>query len=105
MSAENPTLSPGALQVLDFVGRFLSEELMPAQADPKLRFRTRVAASLLQSARRELELQGQFPMDVGSLRSLAENLRQGRCELTDPDIYEMSVRLVEAKLAIVTGGE
>jgi hypothetical protein len=44
-------------------------------------------------------------MDMVALRSLAEDLGCGRRELTDPDVYEMSVRLVEAKLAIVSGGE
>jgi hypothetical protein len=105
MTAEPTILSPSALQLLDLVADFLAEELMPAQADTKLRFRTRVAASLLRSARRELEGQGEFPMNMVSLRSLVEDLSQGRRELTDPEIYEMSVRLVEAKLAIVTGGE
>jgi hypothetical protein len=105
MTAEATILSPSALQLLDLVADFLSEELMPAQLDTKLRFRTRVAASLLRSARRELDAQEQFPMDGASVRSLVEDLRQDRCKLTDPDIYEMSVRLVAAKLAIVTGGE
>jgi hypothetical protein len=105
MSAQKPILSPSALQVLDLVARFLSEELMPAQTDVKLRFRTRVAASLLDSARREFLAQEQFPMDAVSQQLLAEDLRQGRSVLTDPAIYEMSVRLVEARLAIVIGGE
>lgn len=105
MTAEPTILSPSALQLLDLVAAFLAEELMPAQVDTKLRFRTRVAASLVRSARRELAEQGQFPMDMASLRSLVEDLSQGRRELTDPDTYEMAVRLVEAKLAIVTGGE
>jgi hypothetical protein len=110
-------LSPAALQLLSLVADFLDSELAPAQTDTKLRFRTRVAADLLRSARRELEGLGRLSLDadgraippdwaaeLGTLCSLVEDLQSGRRMLTDANVYEMSLRLVQAKLAIVTGG-
>jgi hypothetical protein len=116
MTAGAAILSPSAVQLLGLVADFLDNELAPAQTDTKLRFRTRVAANLLRSARRELEglaglsldaeghaIPAEWTAELGTLCSLVEDLEHGRRMLTDANVYEMSLLLVEAKLAIVTG--
>jgi len=106
---------PPALELLDLVERFLEMELVPAQTDEKLRFRTKVAANLLRIARREFDQAAGLAMDregfllppdvlaeTGSLRDFADDLFQGRRRLTDPATYSLVLRQVEAKLAIAS---
>ena len=119
MSTRPAILEPAALQVLALVAEFLDKELAPAQADARLRYRTRVGADLLRSARRELECAvdlhaedsdvSQVPAGSAAagrgLSGLSEDLRTGRRSLLDPDVYELASRLVKHKLAIVMGGD
>ena len=48
---------PTALELLDAVRKFIATELMPTVTDPRLRFRTLVAANLLDMLGRELALE------------------------------------------------
>ncbi|MBI4604484.1 MAG: hypothetical protein HY721_21185 [Planctomycetes bacterium] len=47
---------PDLAELLESVRHFLEEEILPAAEDPRLRFRTRVAANVLAIAGRELSL-------------------------------------------------
>ena len=104
---------PPAPQLLSLVAEFLTKELMPAQSDEKLRYRTLVAANLLQTARREIEALGDLATDAdgyalprelieaaGSLRAFAADLDEGRRSITDRAMFELAMRHVEAKLAV-----
>jgi len=116
MSNPGLLLSPSAAQVLRLVCEFLEQELLPAQSDAKLRLRARVAANLLRGVGRELEMLDSLEVDadgnalppgmieeVGTLRAFAGELRGGQQQLTDPKVFEIAMRHVQAKLAIVTG--
>lgn len=118
MSHTGTILSPSALQLLGLVAAFLEEELLPAQLDAKLRLRTRVAANLLRSAQREFATLERLEVDSDghalpagmirhghTLRELVQDLLLGRRTLTEPEVHDMALRLVEAKLAIVTSGD
>jgi hypothetical protein len=118
MSEAAMILSPSAAQVLHLVAAFLDQELAPAQSDAGLRLRTRVAANLLRSAQREFAVLERLGIDANghavpaemvaaghTLRSLAADLLQGRQTLIDAKVYDLALRLVEAKLAIVASGE
>ena len=48
---------PTAPELLDAVREFIATELLPTVGDPRLRFRTLVAANLLDMLRRELALE------------------------------------------------
>ena len=48
---------PTAPELLDAVREFVATELLPTVTDPRLRFRTLVAANLLDMLRRELALE------------------------------------------------
>lgn len=48
---------PSAQELLDAVRLFLATELLPTVSDPRLRFRTLIAANLLDMLRRELALE------------------------------------------------
>jgi hypothetical protein len=118
MSEPATILSPSAVHVLDLVVAFLEQELLPAQSDAGLRLRTRVAANLLRSAQREFAMLECLEIDANghalpremveaghTLRSLAADLLQGRQTLIDAKVYDLALRLVEAKLAIVASGD
>jgi hypothetical protein len=104
---------PPAAELLLLVAEFLAQELAPVQSDPKLRYRTLVAANLLRIARRELDSLGELEVDrdgnavspdlvaqAGSLRMIAEDLANGRRSLTDPDTFALVSQHVENKLKI-----
>jgi hypothetical protein len=106
---------PAAIELLNLIERFLEIELVPAQTDEKLRYRTKVAANLLRIARREFDQRGALAMDsdgflvppdilaeAGSLRAFADELLHGRRRLTDPATYSLVLRQVESKLAIAS---
>jgi hypothetical protein len=116
MSNPGLLLSPSAAQVLRLVCEFLEQELLPAQSDAKLRLRARVAANLLRGVGRELEMLDSLEVDadgnalppgmiaqVGTLRAFAGELLGGQQQLTDPKVFDIAMRHVQAKLAIVTG--
>lgn len=104
---------PRADELLKLVAEFLSGELVPAQADEKLRYRMLVAANLLQTIRRELVALDELAIDAdgyavprelieaaGSLRSFASDLEEGRRSLTDRATFDLAMRHVVAKLAV-----
>jgi hypothetical protein len=104
---------PAAVELLRLVVEFLEQEVVPAQADARLRYRVRVAANLLRIARREAEqisdlvvdrdgyaIPREMIEDAGSLRQLADDLRCGRRSLTDPATYALVMQHVAAKLEI-----
>ena len=114
MTVQRPTIDPPpAHELLLLVAEFLAQELAPAQEDPKLRYRTLVAANLLRIARRELDGIDEFEVDrdgaavplglgaiAGSLREWADDLYQGRKRITDPGVFDVATRYVEAKLKV-----
>lgn len=114
MSVLRPTIDPPpAHELLLLVAEFLALELAPAQADPKLRYRTLVAANLLRIARRELDgidefeldrdgaaVPAGFAADAGSVREWADDLYRGRKLITDRAAFELATRYVEAKLKL-----
>jgi hypothetical protein len=114
MSRPRATIDlPSGLDLLDLVADFLEQEITPAQADEKLRYRSRVAANLLRIARREFESVEELDVDLdgravpqgliagaGSLRLLTEDLAAGRKSITDPLIFELATLYVDAKLKI-----
>lgn len=114
MTVTHATIEPpAARELLLLVADFLEQELSPAQTDPKLRFRTRVAANLLRIARRELDSLDSFEMDedgyavpvgllaqAGSLRAFAAELQEGMRDLTDAETFALVSDYVAAKLKV-----
>ena len=104
---------PAAGELLELVAKFLSEEIRPLIADEKLSFRVRVAANLLQIAKREFENTGALELDpdgycvtreilerAGSLRNFTDQLLQGERTVTDRAVFEMLQRYVHEKLRV-----
>jgi hypothetical protein len=114
MTQHRATIDPPcAVDLLLLVADFLAQELAPAQADGRLRYRALVAANLLRIARRELDVIDELQVDpdgyavpaeliaaAGSLQALAADLADGRRSLTDPATFTLAVRHVDAKLRI-----
>jgi Domain of unknown function (DUF6285) len=82
---------PTALELLEAVTEFLSEEILPTIEAPRLRFRTLVALNALGIAYRELGSAGQGPTDA-RLRELAERIRAG-------DVRPDDLRLLKGHVA------
>lgn len=104
---------PAAGELLDLVAQFLSEEIRPLIADEKLSFRVRVAANVLQIAKREFEGADALLIDAdgylvtreilhsaGSLRNLTNELLQGARTVEDRAVFEMLRRYVDEKLRV-----
>lgn len=103
---------PAAERLLALVVRFLQEEIGPSIDDEKLRFRVRVAANLLEIARREIRAGGlvvdpdgyliteRMLASAGSLNALTESLLQGPHDILDPETRALLWDYVERKLAI-----
>ncbi len=84
---------PNLDELLEALGEFLEEEILPGLTDPRLRFRTLVALNALGIARRELLLGGALAeedrRELGALlgleapleellRALGAKIREGR---------------------------
>jgi hypothetical protein len=104
---------PSASELLDLVANFLSDEIRPLIQDEKLSFRVRVAANVLQIARRELAGTAALEPDpdgywvtreiltsAGSLENLTADLLAGRRSIAQPDVFGMLQRYVDEKLRI-----
>jgi hypothetical protein len=91
---------PNALELIEAVAEYLSEEVLPVASDHRLKFRTLVAMNALGIARRELEADEVTPGE-DELRELARRLRAG-----DPpdDALPLLKEHVAAKLRISNPG-
>jgi len=96
-----PASIPDAKHLLKVVIKYLEQELMPT-LDGYHRFQTRVAANVLSTVRRELELGGQQAAaerarlgailghdgDVEDLsRELADGIRAGTISIDNPEVH------------------
>jgi hypothetical protein len=68
---------PDALELIEAVLEFLSEELLPTFDDHRLKFRTLVAMNALAIARRELEASDNLSLSQDELGELARRIRAG----------------------------
>jgi hypothetical protein len=112
--AGKPVIEPPcASELLDLVATFLSDEIRPLIDNEKLSFRVRVAANLLQIAKRELAGAAALELDpdgyrvtreildsAGSLRNLTNELLQGRRTVEDRAVFDMLQRYVSEKLRV-----
>jgi hypothetical protein len=88
---------PTALELLEAVSEFLSEEILPTVDDQRLKFRTLVALNALRIASRELaEADGGPGPSTDDLTELARRIRAGDA---DVDVAQLK-RLVAAKLVV-----
>jgi hypothetical protein len=95
----SPLDLPGAAELIARVRRFLVEEVVPAELDPSLTHRIRVAANLLGVAERELALQPaaldrdgraatvELVERYASVADLAERLETGDLSVLDPEVF------------------
>jgi hypothetical protein len=86
---------PTALELLEAVSEFLSEEILPTVDDQRLKFRTLVALNALRIASRELAEADGGP-STDDLTELARRIRAGDA---DVDVAQLK-RLVAAKLVV-----
>jgi len=70
---------PSALELIEAVTEFLSQEVLPAASDHRQKFRTLVALNALGIAYRELQ-SDESGMDEGELRDLAGRIRKGEVD-------------------------
>jgi hypothetical protein len=68
---------PAAAELIEAVGEFLEQEILPGLDDPRLRFRTLVAMNALGIAVRELAT-GEAGSTEAERRELAEQIRAGQ---------------------------
>jgi Domain of unknown function (DUF6285) len=69
---------PTAAELVEAVSEFLSEEVLPAATDHRLKFRTLVALNALAIATRELNAaSNSLLLGTEALRDLAERIRAG----------------------------
>ena len=68
---------PTSAELLEAVFEFLSEEVLPAAEDHRLKFRTRVAMNALAIARRELESDMAEGLTPDEVAALAGRIRAG----------------------------
>jgi hypothetical protein len=68
---------PRADELLEAVGEFLSQEVLPTLDDQRLRFRTLVAMNALAIVRRELEASDSLVPAPEELADLARRIRAG----------------------------
>lgn len=104
---------PSPPELLALVERFLLDDLLPALADDRLRFQTRVAANLLRMVAREIEVRRTLAQDqdgrlmplemlesFGSVRALTDSLAAGQRSVTDAELNAALQRYVAMKLRI-----
>jgi hypothetical protein len=91
---------PNALELIEAVTEFLAEEVLPAAADHRQKFRTLVALNALGIAYRELQ-SGEEELSEAELLELAQLIRAG-----DPpdDALPVLKEHVAAKLRISNPG-
>ena len=68
---------PSALELIEAVNEFLSEEVLPAAADHRLKFRTLVAMNALGIALRELTSSNSLLLSHEDVTKLARRIRAG----------------------------
>jgi Domain of unknown function (DUF6285) len=88
---------PTAVELIEAVNEFLSEEVLPAAADHRLKFRTLVAMNALGIALRELGSSNSLLLSDDDVTELARRIRAG-----DPpdDALPVLKEHVAAKLRI-----
>jgi hypothetical protein len=104
---------PSAGELLELVATFLSDEIRPLIHDEKLSFRVRVAANVLQIARREFAgaaalvpdrdghaITAEMLASAGSLAHLTGELLGGKRSIAQPEVFGMLQRYVDEKLKI-----
>jgi hypothetical protein len=87
---------PTAPELIEAVTEFLSNEVLPAAADHRQKFRTLVALNALGIAYRELQ-SDEPGMDEDELRELARRVRKGE---VDETMLRLLKQHVAAKLRI-----
>lgn len=114
MSAKHSVVEPPpATELIGLVAAFLRQDIVPAIADAKLRYRARAAEHLLRLALRELEQPGDLRADedgflvtsrileqFGSLKQLTDRLYAGALDVASPDILALLEAFVIEKLRI-----
>lgn len=88
---------PTALELIEAVTEFLSNEVLPAADDHRLKFRTLVALNALGIASRELEASNKVLLGTKELRELAERIRRGD---VDDELLPLLKEHVAEKLRI-----
>lgn len=83
---------PTAPELVEATREFLEREILPALADPRLRFRTLVAINALGIAQRELESTSQDELSPDELGELARRIRAG-------DVPERTLELLKRHVA------
>jgi uncharacterized protein DUF6285 len=68
---------PTAPELIEAVTEFLSNEVLPAATDHRLKFRTLVALNALGIAYRELHASDDFSLGTEELAALAKQIRAG----------------------------
>jgi uncharacterized protein DUF6285 len=68
---------PTGIELIEAVNEFLSEEVLPAAADHRLKFRTLVAMNALGIALRELRSGDSLSLSHGDVTELARRIRAG----------------------------
>lgn len=104
---------PVAEDLIAIVEAFLHQDVIPALADPKLRYRVRAAEHLLGLARRELERGTSLERDedgylvtreliasFGSLERLNGRLTSGELDVVSPSLLSLLEDYVVEKLRI-----
>ena len=88
---------PDAFELIEAVTEFLSEEVLPAAGDHRLKFRTLVALNALGIAHRELQASDNLLLSHEEAADLARRIRAG-----DPpgDVLPLLKEHVAAKLRI-----
>jgi Domain of unknown function (DUF6285) len=88
---------PDALELLEAVAEFLSEEVLPAVGDHRLKFRTLVALNALGIAQRELRASNNLGLSHEQAADLAGRIRAGE---PPEDALPLLKEHVAAKLRI-----
>jgi hypothetical protein len=88
---------PNALELIEAVTEFLSEEALPAATDHRLKFRTLVAINALGIALRELQASNSLSLSHEDATGLARRIRAGR---PPDDVLPLLKEHVAAKLRI-----
>jgi hypothetical protein len=103
---------PDLAELLDAVGEFLDEEVLPATGGV-LRFHTRVARNVLRIVARQLQLSGQQEAEHQARLArlgcadddeLALGIRAGRFDDRAGEVFAVVQESVRAKLAVANPG-
>jgi hypothetical protein len=87
---------PAAAELIDAVAGFLEQELLPTLEGSK-RFNTRVSVNALRIVQREL---GRPAQDEAALLDLAERIRSGTLDESDPKLLAELRRYALERLAV-----